>query len=285
MIDLVVPTSVAELREVSSEGCLIAGGTDLLVQMRAGRDEERLIDISNLDDGPPAVCEQGDKIEISALCPISQIITALSGALPAVSAAAAVFASLQIRNRATIGGNLANGSPAADMVPPLVVASAVATVEGPEGSRQEPVSELASGPGRNTLRVGEWISSLRVLRPAGKEGFRKLGGRFGMTISIVNLAWRWGTDEHGALFGVRLVAGAVAPTVIRCERAEQEIEGNRVTEVVLRRAVAAIRADISPIDDVRATAWYRREAIGGLLEEALLAHASPEAGDGVIRGA
>ena len=78
MIDLVVPTSVAELREVSSEGCLIAGGTDLLVQMRAGRDEERLIDISNLDDGPPAVCEQGDKIEISALCPISQIITGLS---------------------------------------------------------------------------------------------------------------------------------------------------------------------------------------------------------------
>jgi CO/xanthine dehydrogenase FAD-binding subunit len=106
-----------------------------------------------------------------------------------------------------------------------------------------------------------------------------------MAISIVNLAWRWSTEEDGALFGVRLVAGAVAPTVIRCERAEQEIEGNRVTEDVLRRAVVAMKADISPIDDVRASAWYRREAIGGLLEEALLAHASPEAGDGVIRGA
>jgi CO/xanthine dehydrogenase FAD-binding subunit len=285
VIDLLVPKSVAELREVSGEGRLIAGGTDLLVQMRAGRHEERLIDVSSLDDGPPAVCAEDDSIEISALRPISRIVTALSGALPAVSAAAAVFASLQVRNRATIGGNLANASPAADMVPPLVVASAVATIEGPEGSRQEPVLELASGPGRNTLRVGEWISSLRVPRPAGREGFRKLGGRFGMAISIVNLAWRWSIDEDGVLFGVRLAAGAVAPTVIRCERAEQEIEGNRATEGVLRRSVAAIKADISPIDDVRATAWYRREAIGGLLEEALLAHASPEDGDGGIGGA
>lgn len=270
MTELVVPTTLAELREVSCGGRFIAGGTDLLVQMRAGRKEERLVDLSSLKDGPPAVCETRDGIEISALCPISRVVEALAGALPALAAAAAVFASPQIRNRATIGGNLANASPAADMAPPLVASSAEATVEGPGESRRVAVLELASGPGRSTLRAGEWISSLCVPRPGGEEGFRKLGGRFGMAISIVSLAWRWSAAEGGALHDVRLAAGAVAPTVVRCERAEREIEGNRATEGVLRRAVAAIKADISPIDDVRASAWYRREAIGGLLEEALL---------------
>jgi len=92
-----------------------------------------------------------------------------------------------------------------------------------------------------------------------------------MAISIVGLAWRWTFDDAGVLVDVKLAAGSVAPTVVRCFDAEDELEGRRPSGEVVRRAVTAIRSAVSPIDDVRASAWYRKEAIGGLLEEALLA--------------
>jgi len=270
--ELLKPRSSDELRQVALHGRFLAGGTDILVQMRAGRSEPCLIDLSNLTDAPPPVTETGGLLELSALAPISKVVSQLAGRLPAISSAAALFGSLQIRNRATIGGNLANASPAADMVPPLVAADAIAVVESPGGTREVPVCQLAEGPGQSTLGPGEWISLLRVSTPKGKEGYRKLGGRLGMAISIVGLAWRWTVDDAGVLAEVKLAAGSVAPTVVRCVDAENELEGRRPTREVVRRAVAAVRAAVSPIDDVRASAWYRKEAIGGLLEEAVLAH-------------
>jgi CO/xanthine dehydrogenase FAD-binding subunit len=210
-------------------------------------------------------------VELSALAPISRVVGALEGRLPGIDASARLFGSIQIRNRATIGGNLQNASPAADMVPPLVAAGAVAHVEGPDGEREVPVADLAMGPGRTALAVGEWIATVTVPLPEGEEGFRKLGGREAMAISIVNLAWRWTRSEDGTLSGVRLAVGSVAPTVIRSERAEQELEGRRPTPDVIDSALAALRGDVSPIDDVRGSGWYRREVAGRLLEEALRA--------------
>lgn len=271
MTEFLQPRTLDELRHVALEGRFLAGGTDLLVQIRAGRSEECLIDLSNLTSPPPCVSDINGHMELSALAPISRVVSQLAGRLPAIAAAAAVFGSLQIRNRATIGGNLANASPAADMVPPLVVADAVALLDGPAGSRELPVRDLASGPGHNALRAGEWISSLRMSTPKGKEGYRKLGGRLGMAISIVGLAWQWTVDDAGALADVKLAAGSVAPTVVRCLDAENELEGRRPSGEVVKRAVSAVRAAVSPIDDVRASAWYRKEALGGLLEEVLLA--------------
>jgi len=271
MTELLKPRSVDELRRVATEGRFLAGGTDLLVQMRAGRSESCLIDLSNLTGLPPHVSETDGHLELCALAPISRVVSELAGRLPAVASAAAAFGSVQIRNRATIGGNLANASPAADMVPPLVAADAVALLEGPSGSRELSVCELALGPGQNALGLGEWISLLRVSTPKGKEGYRKLGGRLGMAISMVGLAWRWTVDDVGLLADVKLAAGSVAPTVVRCLDAENELEGRRPSAEVVRRAVSAVRAAVSPIDDVRASAWYRKEALCGLLEEALLA--------------
>lgn len=271
MTEFLKPRTVDELRHVAMQGRFLAGGTDLLVQIRAGRSEPCLIDLSNLTGSPPCVRETDGHIELSALAPISRVVSQLAGRFPGIASAATTFGSLQIRNRATIGGNLANASPAADMVPPLVAADAVALLEGPDGSRELPVCELALGPGHNGLGPGEWISSLRMSMPKGKEGYRKLGGRLGMAISIVGLAWRWTVDDAGVLGDVKLAAGAVAPTVVRCLDAENELEGRRPSGDVVRRAVTAIRSAASPIDDVRASAWYRKEALGGLLEEALLA--------------
>ena len=196
MTEFLKPRIVDELRQVALKGRFLAGGTDLLVQMRAGRCEPCLIDLSNLTDAPRGVAGSDGKLELSALAPLSAVVSQLAGRLPAISSAAAVFGSLQIRNRATLGGNLANASPAADMVPPLVAAEAVAVLDGPNGRRELPVSELALGPGRNALAPGEWISVLRMCTPKGKEGYRKLGGRLGMAISIVSLAWRWSVDDR-----------------------------------------------------------------------------------------
>lgn len=269
MTELVVAGTRAELRDLAPTGRLIAGGTDLLVQMRAGREVQRLIDVSNLGDPPPVMSQMDGSVELSAFAPISRVVGALEGRLPAIDASARLFGSIQIRNRATIGGNLQNASPAADLVPPLVAAGAVAHLEGPEGERDVAVADIATGPGRTVLGPGEWIATVTVPLPEGEEGFRKLGGREAMAISIVNLAWRWKRSEEGTLSAVRLAVGAVAPTVIRAEQAEEELEGRRPTPEVVASAVAALRAAVSPIDDVRGSAWYRREVVGRLLEEAL----------------
>jgi CO/xanthine dehydrogenase FAD-binding subunit len=267
--ELVVARDRADLTALAPTGTLIAGGTDLLVQMRAGRGVDRLIDVSNLSDPPPVMSQRDDSVELSALAPISRVIGALEGRLPGLEASARLFGSIQIRNRATIGGNLRNASPAADMVPPLVAAEAVAHVEGPDGGREVAVAELAESPGRTVLRSGEWISTITVPLPRGEEGFRKLGGREAMAISIVNLAWRWTQEEDGSLSAVRIAVGSVAPTVIRAKQAEQELEGRRPSAQAISSAVAALQAGVSPIDDVRGSGWYRREVVGRLLEEAL----------------
>jgi CO/xanthine dehydrogenase FAD-binding subunit len=269
MTELLVATTRDELRDLGPTGKLIAGGTDLLVQMRAGREVGRLIDVSNLSDAPAVMSQKDGLVELSALAPISRVIGALEGRLPALKASARLFGSIQIRNRATIGGNLQNASPAADMVPPLVAADATVHLDGPDGKRDVPVAELATGPGRTVLGPGEWIDTLTVPLPEDEEGFRKLGGREAMAISIVSVAWRWAREEDGTLSGVRIAVGAVAPTVIRAEQAEQELEGRRPTPEVVSSAVAAMRAAVAPIDDVRGSAWYRREVAGRLLEEAL----------------
>ncbi|MFQ5517027.1 MAG: FAD binding domain-containing protein [Acidimicrobiia bacterium] len=262
-------TSMADLHRLAGSGSLIAGGTDLLVQMRDGREEAHLIDISNIEDAPPAVDIDGGFVELSALAPISHVVAGLDGRLPGITAAARVFGSLQIRNRATIGGNLANASPAADLVPPLVAADADLVIDGPKGERTVPAGDFATGPGRTVLEADEWVRSVRMPLPEGEEGFRKLGNRSAMVISIVSLAWRWNRSADGTLRAVKLALGAVAPTVIRVPEAEDALEGRRPTEDVVTTAAESLRAAIDPIDDVRGSAWYRRQVAGDLLREAL----------------
>ncbi len=269
MTELLSPRSLSELRTVVGTGRIIAGGTDLIVQMQSGRNETHLIDITNIEDAPPVVTIEPDLVKLSAMASISKIVSELGGRLPGVAAAAQAFASLQIRNRATIGGNLANASPAGDMIPPLVAAEAHVVVDGPNGVRRILVEELVTGPGRTAIEPNEWLSLICVPPPPGDEGFIKLGGRAAMAISIVSLAWRWRRSDDRTLTGVRLALGAVAPTVIRARQAEAILEGRRPTADVVKAATDSLRAEIAPIDDVRASGVYRRGVAGGLLCQAL----------------
>ena len=269
MTELVAARTIDELRELVTTGDLLAGGTDLLVQIQEGRNPARLIDVSRLLDGPPVVRRVGSLVYISALAPVTRVIAELGGVLPGLDALAWLFGSVRIRNRATIGGNLGNASPAGDTIPPLVAAGAVAVLEGASGSRRVAVADIATGPGRTVVGPDEWIDSIEIPLPAGQEGFRKFGTRQADAISIVSLAWRWEQNADGKLTNVSLALGAVAPTVVRARRTEAELEGRRPEPRVVEAAVAALTSDISPIDDMRATARFRREVAGVLLREEL----------------
>lgn len=155
-------------------------------------------------------------------------------------------------------------------MPPLVAADATVLLRGAAGRREIAIAEFLRGPRRTDLQPGEWIDAVDVLDSAGTHGFRKIGGRRALAISVVNLAWQWTVGPDGRLARVRLAVGAAAPTVIRCKRAEQVLEGRTPTRILAERAAAELAAELTPIDDLRGSAGYRRSAAGGLLIEALL---------------
>lgn len=261
----------------------IAGGTDLLVQRRAGRQFPELVDLSGLP-GPAVRLEADGTLRLSATANLTDVAHAAAGRLLALVAAIEVFAGRTIRNRATIGGNLATGSPAADTVPALVVAEATVDLRSLAGPRRVPITDFLLGPRRVDLRPGEWICAVSV--PAKDSaigpvtgGMRKVAGRRAQAISLVSLAWQWHRDSEGRLREVRLAMGAVAPTVVRLSTLETELEGARVTPGLLDRLVPRLlellSADISPIDDLRAGADYRRRCATGLVHELLAAHVEP----------
>ncbi|MGI8418939.1 MAG: FAD binding domain-containing protein [Nakamurella sp.] len=255
----------------AADAALIAGGTDLLVQRRAGRRIDTMVDLTNLTDSPQVLDElPGGVLRLSAVAPIAAVATVLGDRLPALRAAIAVFASPQIRNRATIGGNLGTASPSGDLMPPLIAAGATVRVRG-AGRREVPIGEFLIGPRRTGLQAGEWIEAVDVVDAGGAQGFRKIGGRRALAISVVNLAWQWTIRPDGTLADVRLAVGAAAPTVRRCCRAEATLEGGRPSRELADRAAADLAAELAPIDDLRGSAAYRRAAAGGLLTEALLA--------------
>ena len=265
--------SAALASATTSGGRALAGGTDLLVQHRAGTPVDTMVDLSSLSDAPPAVVDTSvdgrPAVRLSAVAPLSAVAAGVRGRFASLTDAEAVFASEQIRNRATIGGNLATGSPGADTVPPLLAAGAVVDLLGPDGERHVPLADFLLGPRRVDLRDGEWIHTVTVPLPPQVSGFRKVGGRQALAISFLNLAWQWRTDDAGRLHDVRLAMGALAPTVVRLTSAEAVLEGQQLTADVLAAAAESVAADIRPIDDLRASAAYRRRAAAGLLTEVL----------------
>lgn len=263
------------MSDLLGDAVALCGGTDLLVQRRGGRAVDTLVDLSGLPDAPApvAVTDSGDGsvLVLSALAPLSALAAGLGHRFGSLTDAIAVFASEQIRNRATLGGNLATGSPAADTVPPLLAAGARVVLRHGSDRRTVPLADFLLGPRRVDLTAGEWIELLEVPSAPATSGFRKVGGRLSLAISFVNLAWQWHVVD-GHLHDVRLAMGSVAPTVVRLTAAERVLTGAPAhpEPELITAAVAAVAEDISPIDDLRASAAYRRRAARGLLRELLL---------------
>jgi CO/xanthine dehydrogenase FAD-binding subunit len=252
----------------------IAGGTDLVVQMRAGRRRiDTLLELGAL--GLAGVRELGGGIEIGACTAMEAIGNdpRVRAVCPALAEAALLVGAWPIQCRATLGGNLANASPAADTAPPLLAADARVLVASVRGEREVPVTELFVGPGATSLEAGELIVAVRVPaweRPRGSavDRFVKVGPRREQIISVVSLAVRIAL-AGGVIADVRLALGSVAPRPLRARAAEQFLLGKPPSAAVRQQAAEVIQQDIAPIDDVRAPASYRRLATAVLLDRAL----------------
>lgn len=241
----------------------LAGGTDLLV--RLGRMEDwppALVDLKGIA-ALGGIREQAGGLRLGALVTLAELKAAPQlAAWPALAAACRAFAARQIRNRATLGGNLANASPAADTVPVLAAHGARCVTD----RRALPVEELATGPGATSLAPGELITAVELpAPPAGaRDFFFKLAPREAMAIAVVGVAGRLEMDGP-VVRRARLVLGSVAPTVIRAREAEAALAGRPLTAETAREAAAAAAGAARPIDDLRARASYRRTMVARIV--------------------
>ncbi len=273
------PLTVAEavsLLATRPDARPIAGGTDLMVQLRDGRRSAAyLVDIGGL--GLAELHRTDEGFEVGAATPMD-LLAADPGIrihFPALAEAAGTVGAWPIQCRATIGGNLANASPAADTAPALLVAEASLTLASTSGTRRIPAAEFFLGPGCSALTPGELLVSVglpvdRIPRGCRTvERFVKVGPRREQVISVVSLAARATVRADGTLDSVRIALGSVAPTPVRARHAEAAAAGRQPDEAMRREAVRALQRDIAPIDDVRATAAYRRIVAAVLLDRFL----------------
>jgi carbon-monoxide dehydrogenase small subunit/xanthine dehydrogenase small subunit len=247
----------------------IAGGTDILIEAKDGKvGRGVLFDVTAVEE-LHGIEERGDDLWIGAATTHTEMMgsAAVARFAPALPAACAVVGGPQIRNRGTLGGNLANASPAADTVPPLYAADAVVELVSVSSRRDVPITEFFTGPRRSVLARDELILGVRIPRRAGVRGaFLRLGQRQAQAISkvsvAVGIALRDGRPEW-----VRVALGSVAPTVVRAPRAEQVLLA--AGPDALRQAREIVMEEIAPIDDLRSTREYRRRMAGILLERAM----------------
>jgi CO/xanthine dehydrogenase FAD-binding subunit len=273
-LPVVSPTTLSGALELMSVGAYrpLAGGTDLMVQLEADVAEPpaAVLDLSRVNE-LKGVRTDGYEVSIGALTTYTELRgSPLIGArLPALAQAAATIGAAQIQNRGTIGGNVCNASPAGDTLPVLLAIDAIFDVGSVSGEREVLAREFWTGYRQTALRGDELL--LRIRFPVDRSRhtrFRKVGTRAAQAISKVVMALSYREDD-GTWRDVRLALGSVAPTTIRAAATEAVLEGSRPSESVASAAVAALAAEIAPIDDVRSTAGYRRSVSARVLHRLL----------------
>ena len=267
-----VEDAVALLAKHGAAARALAGGTDLLAQMRSGtRRPAVIVDLKRIDE-LLRVSESGGGLVIGAAAPAAVVRehAALRRLFPGIAEAAALIGSEQIQGRASLGGNLCNASPAADTTPALLVNDAVVEIAGPNGRRRVPVGEVCTAPGRTSLAPGELVVAIHLAAPAPRsaDAYLRLIPRTEMDIAVVGAAVRLALAPDGRCVSARVAVGAVAPTALRVPDAEAALTGSRVDAAALARLLAAVRAAARPIDDKRGTVAYRRQVVGVLARRA-----------------
>ncbi len=268
--DYVKVKSLSELldRLVEPGAAVLCGGTDLVVKMRGGLVSPRLLlDVSDLPD-LRGIRETGGRVEIGAATTEAEILESevVRRRFPILVSVLSQLGSVQIRSRGTLGGNLVNASPAADSAIPLLLLDAEVVALGKAGERRIPIESFFKGPGRTALALGEVVRAVSI--PLGRAdllpSFHKIGRRKALIIAIASLG-ALTTAKGGVLEEVRLAVGSVAPTPLRLRAVEAEVRGKRITPGLVAEARALTARLISPIDDVRASAAYRREVTADLV--------------------
>ena len=279
MITYLAPRRLDEALQVMADGdaTVLCGGTDLAPQTESGsrQYQAKLLNIRRVE-GLGGIEVKGDEVRIGTTTTVSEIrrSVVLAEVAPVLVEAAEHFASEQIRNAASVGGNLCNASPAGDMIPPLLVLGASVELACWQGGavriRRIPLEQFFVGPGKTVKLAPELLTAVVFDRPAADfvAKFRKSGPRPALEISTVSLAL--GARVAGArLSNVRVAMGSVAPTPLRARHVEAALEGKPLDAATVAAAVAASGQDAKPIDDVRASAWYRGHLVRVFLEEVL----------------
>ena len=264
----------AALLAGTGEARILAGGTDLLVQMRADIvDPALIVDIKRITE-TRAISEDNGEYRIGAAVTGAELKehAALKQAWPGVVEAANLIGSTQVQGRATLGGNLCNGSPAADSVPALIAAGAVAVLAGPQGRRELPVEDVMLGPRKLALGKGEFVVSFRLppRPPRSSDAYLRFIPRTEMDIAVVGAGVSLTVDAGGTITAARVSLGAVAPRVLLVREAAAAIVGSRLEREAQDRLEAAARAACAPIDDKRGTIEFRIQVAGVLARRAAL---------------
>ena len=271
------PTSIREAVDLGArfraESRFLAGGTDLIIQIHRGRCAPRQVVSLHRVPGLDAIDVNGT-ITLGSLVTHRRLERApeFQGALRALVESAEVIGGHQIRNVATVGGNIVNASPAADVVPVLLALDATVTCLGPDGERTMRLDGFASAPGVTALQPDELLTRATFPRLASHSAsaFLKAGRRRAMEISVVCVAARLTLDaSFERCVDIRIALGAVAPTTVRARAAERSLEGRLLTDETMREAGRIAATECQPISDVRASARYRSLLVTALVPRAL----------------
>ena len=279
-IDVTAPSTVEDALATMQSGASagtpwtpVAGGTDVYVFLNAGKAVgDRVISLHGLRPELRFISLQGEKLRTGALTTFRDLArsSAVLARLPMLAAAARTVGAAAIQNRGTVGGNIANASPAGDSLPVWAALDAQVVLRSSSGSRRVPFNELFLGYRRIDRRADELLAEVRadVPSPKVRQYFRKVGTRNAQAISKLVVAGLLEVDR-GTVKSVRVALGSLAATPVRAKATEALLTGEKLTPALVDEAVKTLRSEISPIDDVRSTAAYRLTVAGNLLRDFL----------------
>lgn len=276
--EYVAPTTIDDavrlMAESGNRAKALAGGTDVIVQLRGGRfDIDRLVDMKKIPELSDLSYSETDGLTVGAAVPCHQIYEDETVQLyPGLVDAAFLIGGIQIQGRATLGGNLCNSSPSGDTIPALMALGGMCDIAGPNGRRSVAVEEFCTGPGRNILQDGEILVGLNFPCPQANSGaaFLRFIPRNEMDIAIANAAASVVLDDSKEnIVSARIAVGAVAPTPRMASAAAEGLAGKAATEESIEAAGEAAKAVASPINDMRGTVTQRVHLVGVLTKRAL----------------
>ena len=267
-----VDEAVRLLAAAGSDAKILAGGTDLLVQLRMGMIKPALIvDVKNIPE-TTVIKEESGGYRVGAAVSGAELgeHDGMNNAWPGVVEALELIGSTQIQGRASMGGNLCNASPAADAVPAMIAADTVCTIAGPDGRREARVEDIVTGPGQTSLKAGEMVVDFYFPpRPARSgDAYLRFIPRTEMDIAVVGAGISLTLDEAGVCSAARVALGAVAATPLVVEDGAAALIGSTLDDAALEKLDAAARAACRPIDDKRGTIEYRTKVAGVLARRA-----------------
>ncbi len=270
-----VDEAISLLAEKGDQARVLAGGTDLIVQVREGRRHpDVIVDVKKLAETNVLSYDPQNGLNLGAAVPCHRIYgdATIAQAYPGLMDAFTLIGGIQIQGRASVGGNLCNSSPAADSIPALIVHHTVCVIAGPNGRREVPVEQFCSGPGQNILQAGEFLVSMRIPAPPKNFGacYQRFIPRNEMDIAVVGAGSSVVlSDDGSSVTAARVSLGAVAPTPLLVDEAAAALVGKTVSDDAIEAAAQAAIAASRPIADMRGTIEQRRHLAGVLTRRTL----------------